>query len=62
MSDAHKILEQLQMGLVYEAELGNELEVSAIYQQLLDFSTREPQFASQISGILSTINANCFSH
>lgn len=58
MRDAHQILEQLQMGIVYEAELGNELEVSAICQQLADVCSQEPQLASEISGILSTVNAN----
>ena len=58
MRDAHQILEQLQMGIVYEAELGNELEVSAICQQLADVGSQEPQLASEISGILSMVKAN----
>ncbi len=58
MKDTHKILEQLQMGIVYEAEIGNDLEVSAICQQLADFSDQEPHLASQISGILTSVNAD----
>lgn len=58
MRDAQKILEQLQMGIVYEAELGNELEVNAICQQLTDFSAQEPHLAAEISGILSSVKAN----
>ena len=58
MRDAHQILEQLQMGMVYEAEIGDELEVSAICQQLADFGDQEPQLAAEISGILRTIKAN----
>ena len=60
MRDAQQILEQLQMGIVYETELGNELEVRAICQQLADFSDKEPHLASEISGILSTVSANQF--
>ncbi len=58
MRDAQQILEQLQMGIVYETELGNELEVSAICQQLADVRSQEPQLASEISGILRTLKAN----
>ena len=57
MKDAQQILEQLQMGIVYEAEIGNEPGVSAICQQLADFGAKEPHLASEISGILSTVNA-----
>ena len=57
MKDAQQILEQLQMGIVYEAEIGNESGVNAICQQLADFSAEEPHLASEISGILDIVNA-----
>ena len=56
MKDAQQILEQLQMGVVYEAEIGDEGGMSDICQQLADFSAREPQFAAEVNGILDVIN------
>ena len=57
MRDAKQILEQLQMGIIYETEIGDEREVNAICQQLADFGDREPHLASEISGILRSIKA-----
>ena len=57
MKDAQQILEQLQMGMVYEAEIGDEGGVSDICQQLADFSVQEPQFAAEVDSILDIVNA-----
>ena len=58
MKDAHQILEQLQMGIVYEAEIGDEGGVSDICQQLADFGAQEPQLEAEISGILDVVNVD----
>ena len=57
MSDAHTLLEVLQMGIIYETEIGNEAEVQAICHQLEEFSRREPQFAPQVNHILAVFSA-----